>query len=58
MGMTPSGARTPGPREASPDDTERGRILLFTGVRYQRMDADERIDDAEAPVSRADDIWA
>jgi hypothetical protein len=41
------------------EDAERGTILLFTGVRYERMDddADEVGDDADL-AGRRDEIWS
>ncbi len=41
------------------DDAERGTILLFTGVRYERMedDADEAGHEAEQTCRRAE-IWS
>jgi hypothetical protein len=41
------------------DDAERGTILLFTGVRYERIedDADEAVGDAVQPCRR-DEIWS
>jgi hypothetical protein len=46
------------PREDR-DDTERGTILLFTGVRYERM-VDEPVKSTEhhARPDRSDEIWA
>lgn len=47
-----------GPREPSSDDAERGRILLFTGVRYERLRPEEPAAEAEALATDVDDIWA
>ena len=41
------------------DDTERGTILLFTGVRYERFDEDVVELGAETSHGdRRDEIWA
>ncbi len=46
------------PREDR-DDTERGTILLFTGVRYERMvDAPADSVEQDARPDRSDEIWA
>jgi hypothetical protein len=47
-------------RERPADDAVRGRILLFTGVRYERMDdgAETSGSEPEIRVKRDDDVWA
>ena len=45
-------------RERPADDSVRGTILLFTGVRYERMDdAAETENQPDIRITR-DDIWA
>ncbi len=46
-------------RPAPPEDTERGRILLFTGVQYERPRADtSETGDGVIRSDRRDEIWS
>ena len=57
IAFPPLGAREN--RASPPEDTERGTILLFTGVRYERFDEEVVELGAETSHSdRRDEIWA
>jgi hypothetical protein len=57
IAFPPLGARSA--RPAPPDDTERGRILLFTGVRYERPQPETgNAGDEVVRSDRRDEIWS
>ena len=39
-------------------DGEKGTILLFTGIRYERMDDGDEHEAEDTRSERRDDIWA
>ncbi|NNM72663.1 hypothetical protein [Enterovirga aerilata] len=46
-------------RAALREDSERGTVLLFTGVRYERLRTqDEKEGGEERPSRRDDEIWS